>query len=205
MIDTVTTAMAELSNRRTPTSMNDVWMYPLPWLEEPSHRIFVGEEKATLSPEAAARIKKLQEFDLRFLEEQLTWKDGYSDTLAHECVEEYRKWIALHIAMHDSEFALAYFSGRQVPLGMPSRYIDNAWHRHILFTRDYTAFCGAVAGRMIHHNPCTRRNIATMNSSATQKAYRILFGDMPKIWNAHESFLASANNAGCGCGCSGRD
>lgn len=161
---------------------------------------------AIFSLKAKERIDRLRKFDLSFLEEQLTWKDGYNSELARECVTEYRKWITLHIAMHDPDFLSTYFAGEQVPLGMPSRYIDNVWHRHILFTADYAVFCQAVAGCMIHHNPCTRGNIKRMNTAATQKAYNILFGDMPEIWSIHEEFLSGENNiTGCGCGCDNRD
>lgn len=172
-------------------------------------RIVMEPKMATLSLQAKAYIKKLQAFDLQFLEEQLTWKDEYSEALAHECVAEYRKWIALHIAMYDPDFVTAHFSGERMTLGMPSRYIDNTWHRHILFTKDYPMFCKTVAGRMIHHNPCTRQNVSRMKANATRKAYGILFGDMPKIWSQREKFLekslTSTGNSGCGCGCCGRD
>lgn len=182
-----------------------LWPGAIPLEPRLGFRIVVESKTAMLSLQAKACVKKLQAFDLRFLEEQLIWKDRYGDALAYECVTEYRKWIALHIAMRDPIFVAAHFSGRRVPLGMPSRYIDNTWHRHILFTKDYPMFCKTVAGRMIHHNPCTRRNVTRMSADATREAYRVLFGEMPKIWDTSEKFLANTNSAGCGCGCSSRD
>ncbi|NRQ32082.1 hypothetical protein HII36_09555 [Nonomuraea sp. NN258] len=35
----------------------------------------------------------------------------------------------------------------------PSPQVDLGWHQFILHTRDYAAFCEAVAGRFIHHTP----------------------------------------------------
>jgi hypothetical protein len=31
--------------------------------------------------------------------------------------------------------------------------VDRLWHVFLTFTRDYAAFCQAVAGRFIHHRP----------------------------------------------------
>ncbi|WP_335988510.1 glycine-rich domain-containing protein [Glycomyces sp. MUSA5-2] len=35
----------------------------------------------------------------------------------------------------------------------PSMAADIGWHTFILYTRDYAAFCEAVAGRFLHHVP----------------------------------------------------
>ncbi len=34
-----------------------------------------------------------------------------------------------------------------------SKDVDGAWHSHILFTRDYVAFCEKVTGGIMHHEP----------------------------------------------------
>lgn len=31
--------------------------------------------------------------------------------------------------------------------------VDELWHTHILFTRDYARFCREVGGKFIHHTP----------------------------------------------------
>jgi len=35
----------------------------------------------------------------------------------------------------------------------PSQKIDEAWHRFILFTKDYHEFCNRFFGKYIHHGP----------------------------------------------------
>jgi hypothetical protein len=36
---------------------------------------------------------------------------------------------------------------------VPSPEIDNLWHNHILFLRDYLAFCQKNFGKIIFHEP----------------------------------------------------
>jgi len=156
-----------------------------------------------LTDETKARLDELQSEDLSFLEEQLCWKDNYSPELAHEAVEEYRKWLAIQIAVSDPLFSLSYFDGREHRPGMPSRHVDAAWHRHILFTREYRDCCERIAGRMIHHRPCTRQNVTSMDSSSSLRAYTILFGEIPEIWHERERFLkvptSMCDGEGTGC------
>lgn len=38
-------------------------------------------------------------------------------------------------------------------LGMPSKIVDDAWHEHILMTREYTGFCHRAFGGYLHHTP----------------------------------------------------
>jgi hypothetical protein len=35
----------------------------------------------------------------------------------------------------------------------PSEHVDIGWHAFLMYTREYTEFCGRVAGRFIHHHP----------------------------------------------------
>lgn len=39
------------------------------------------------------------------------------------------------------------------PLAMPSRVADDAWHRFILLTREYHAFCKKAYGHYLDHTP----------------------------------------------------
>jgi hypothetical protein len=38
-------------------------------------------------------------------------------------------------------------------LSMPSVLVDDMWHKFLLHTRDYAAFCDAAFGRFLHHEP----------------------------------------------------
>lgn len=52
-----------------------------------------------------------------------------------------RRWLrCAGEALHD----------RQV-IGMPSRAVDEAWHRLILCTERYASFCDDAYGRFLHH------------------------------------------------------
>lgn len=58
----------------------------------------------------------------------------------------------------------------------PSDVVDVGWHTFILYTREYDAFCGRIAGAFIHHTPadaeidagpherCTVDTVAAMRS-----------------------------------------
>lgn len=163
---------------------------------------------AKMGAKTRARLEVLRDENLEFLEEQISWKDGISEMDAHIHVEEYRKFIALSIVAEDFVFRKEHLRGVRHNLGMPSRYVDLVWHRHILFTREYPIFCEKVKGKMIHHNPCTKTNLSTMTSDETKVIYAILFGPMPEIWSEKESFLlnhASLSVAPAVCNCDGCD
>ena len=40
----------------------------------------------------------------------------------------------------------------------PSRVVDEAWHKFLLYTKQYDTFCQTAAGRLIHHDPRTAHN-----------------------------------------------
>lgn len=138
-----------------------------------------------------ARLLDLELENFDFLVEQLTWKDRYSEEDASEAVEEYRKWMALIIISKDEIFTETYFGKPVMSLGMPSMHIDSVWHRHITFTKDYSCFCERINGAMIHHNPCTRANVASMNGNGTKQIYQIVFGEFPAIWLEKDDFMKS--------------
>lgn len=142
-----------------------------------------------LSNTTRTRLVMLWRVDLAFLVEQLVWKDKYDQALAEQAVQEYRKWLACLIAVLDPEFRRRYFGGKKPFMGMPSKHVDQAWHRHLLFTAEYYQFCLQVAGQMLHHSPCTKQNVSTMHTDSTQRIYAMLFGPMPAIWYEREKFL----------------
>jgi hypothetical protein len=97
-----------------------------------------------------------------------------------EAVLEYRKFMGLVL--------LGY--GK---LGMANPLVDEVWHTHILFTRDYSRFCGNVFGGFIHHNPITPTR--PDDGSSTQRfvdAYTQVYGDLAPVWRysaAQKCFL----------------
>ena len=169
---------------------------------------WVKLEKLTLNEKTRGRLRVLHSEDFAFLVEQLTWKDEQSEEHARKAVEGYRQWMACQIVVRDSLFLEHYFDGERRRLAMPSKYVDNVWHRHILFTEEYPQFCQLIAGEMIHHRPCTKANVQIMNSAFFLRVYNLLFGELPEIWLEREAFLTAeksgcsgCGNGSCNCGC----
>jgi hypothetical protein len=51
------------------------------------------------------------------------------------------------------QWLLAARESKGSPLAMPSRAADDAWHRFILATREYHAFCESAYGNYLDHTP----------------------------------------------------
>lgn len=158
-------------------------------------------EGITLKNSTIKKIENLQKENFSFLVEQLTWKDNYSQGDAEYIVGEYQKWITFLLISKDDYFCQTYFNRNQVNVAMPSKHIDNVWHRHILFTKEYQEFCERVNGVMLHHRPCTKTNIAKMDSKPTIFMYEKLFGVLPTLWLEKEDFLKGDQNSLCQDGC----
>lgn len=98
-------------------------------------------------------------------------------TLAHaeHVIGEYRRFCYLAIT-----------SGHDVT---PSDAVDQAWHLHLTYTRDYWQdFCANVLRADLHHGPTTGsaddRNRFYQQYAATLAAYQAAFGTAPPpgIW-----------------------
>ncbi len=65
----------------------------------------------------------------------------------------------------------------------PSDAVDQVWHQHILYTRDYRNFCMAYFGKFIQHNPDRTKGQSNDSASHTKELYHMEFGLMPAdIW-----------------------
>lgn len=94
---------------------------------------------------------------------------------------------------------VATASTATVPM-VPSDDVDHGLHAFILHTKDYADFCGAHAGRFLHHNPKPggRRTLEAVQASAqAMKAARFMVLD--DLWT-----LNGENAAQCDSDC-GRD
>lgn len=69
----------------------------------------------------------------------------------------------------------------------PGRLVDEIWHRHILNSREYVAFCGRVAGGYIHHDPSYGRPLAihAARFEDARAAYRRRLAAEPpaRVWS----------------------
>ena len=58
----------------------------------------------------------------------------------------------------------------------PSEIVDQVWHEHILFTREYRAFCKKHFGKYVNHNPTVvGYSIATASDDQRCYAYTLYF------------------------------
>ncbi len=92
-------------------------------------------------------------------------------------------WTAAHAARVIDEYKrfvwLACRTGHQVT---PSDAVDQAWHLHLTYTRDYwERFCPEILGRALHHGPTAggRDEGARFHEQYAQtlKAYEAAFGE----------------------------
>lgn len=69
------------------------------------------------------------------LREANEWDEEFTQM----AIQEYRKFMYLKAVT-------------ELPL-TPSVVVDSVWHMHILYTRNYQAFCRDFIGYFVHHDP----------------------------------------------------
>lgn len=128
-----------------------------------------------------------------------TFKIGSSDatlTFAARLARENR-WSVGHAERVIDEYKrfcfLAVTAGHEVT---PSDAVDQAWHLHLAYTRDYwERFCPDVLGMPLHHGPTAggdaERSRYFEQYAQTLKSYEAAFGPPPAdIWpDARTRFL----------------
>jgi len=65
---------------------------------------------------------------------------GYTEPQLDVMEDEYRKFLALHLAYPDADV-------------VPCKLVDEIWHQHILDTAAYREDCDAIFGRFLDHFP----------------------------------------------------
>ena len=105
---------------------------------------------------------------------RLARENGWSVARAARVIEEYRRFCFLAVT-----------AGHEVT---PSDAVDQAWHLHLTYTRDYwERFCPEILGRPLHHGP-TAGGAAEQQRyfeqyAETLKSYEQVFGLPPAdIW-----------------------
>jgi len=105
---------------------------------------------------------------------RLARENGWSSGYAVRVIEEYRRfcWLAVHAGYPVS----------------PAPAVDQAWHLHLLDSRDYwLRFCPQVLGQPLHHEPAAADGRAAHHEQyvRTLRAYEAAFGPPPAdIWPA---------------------
>lgn len=89
--------------------------------------------------------------------QRLARENGWSAAYTARVIEEYRRFCFLAVT-----------AGHPVT---PSDAVDQAWHLHLTYTRDYwERFCPDVLGRPLHHGP-------TAGGAAEQHRYFLQYAD----------------------------
>lgn len=108
---------------------------------------------------------------------RLARENRWRHTHAEAVIVEYKRFCYLAVT-----------AGHEVT---PSDAVDQAWHLHLTYTRDYwQAFCPQVLGSDLHHGPTkggpAERHRFYHQYAATLAAYEAAFGTAPppEIWPA---------------------
>ena len=106
-------------------------------------------------------------------------------------------WSAAHTARVLTEYRrfcfLAVTAGHPVT---PSDAVDQVWHLHLTYTRDYwERFCPEVLGRALHHGPTAGGPVEQSrffeDYAQTLRSYEAVFGPAPAdLWpDAHRRLI----------------
>ncbi|MBO9712918.1 MAG: hypothetical protein J7495_08385 [Sphingomonas sp.] len=119
--------------------------------------------------------------------QRLARENGWTQAHAERVILEYKKFCFL-----------AATEGREVT---PSDAVDQAWHLHLTYTRDYwERFCPRVLGCKLHHGPTAggadERNRHFAQYAETLRCYERQFGSPPAdIWPEARHLLVEAPRA----------
>ena len=97
---------------------------------------------STMRADQVAALQKLDQWPLAMITDKLVSAGRLSAESIDEHVHLYKQFM--------------FFQGMNSNqrCGMYSIEVDEIWHQHILYTKDYEQFCHEVFGRFIHHTPC---------------------------------------------------
>jgi hypothetical protein len=139
--------------------------------------------ETTLTREHAALLKRIKSH--RFNDgphatqrfgDRLMRENGWPAPFARRAIDEYRRFAFIAVA-----------GGHPVS---PPEIVDQVWHLHLLYTRNYwDVFCRQTLGRTLHHEPATgadgeRAHLGDAYA-ATLASYCRFFGEPPAdIWPA---------------------
>jgi len=108
-------------------------------------------------------------------EARLARENGWSAAFSETVMDEYRRFLFLAVA-----------AGHMV---VPSDAVDQAWHLHLTYSRDYwDRLCGQVLAAPLHHGPTSggaeEGGRYAHYYAETLASYERLFGALPpeKIW-----------------------
>jgi hypothetical protein len=83
---------------------------------------------------------RVSRIDLDALRRKLAEEKGFSEETLAQMDNQYRQFLSLKLR----------FPGKSL---VPTRFIDEMWHAHILDTRAYANDCENIFGYFLHHYP----------------------------------------------------
>ena len=142
-----------------------------------------------LTPAHQILLSKIMSWDITRVKKYLVNRGKVASHLVDELETEYKRFIFLNIA----------YRGEIIPI---AGAVDELWHAHILFTRDYSAFCNTVNGEYIHHNPTVddeeKEALGSAYSDNTLTLYKKTFGELNEnVWRPGLPVCTCHNNENC--------
>lgn len=137
----------------------------------------VMEREPRLVPRRSPR-KRIADLDLSMVKQKLCLpKDQRGKGWTEEKAETTEKWYKRFLLLH-----LLY--GDAAPC---TEEIDEFWHTHILYTREYTRDCRDIFGSYMHHVPCndlSDKDVLEDMQRATKETmarFKELWGELPPM------------------------
>ncbi|WP_438009346.1 hypothetical protein WME89_12090 [Sorangium sp. So ce321] len=132
------------------------------------------QNEEQVDPEKATKIREsLALFPLPRVVARYSHDYDLPEDMALRVVEEMKRFLAL-CAMNSS----ARYGMRGI--------VDDAWHTFMIFSRDYFAFCEAIAGTYIHHEPEERGSDDGLEQrlALSRDSYRRTLADYEKVFGS---------------------
>ncbi|MEA5470965.1 hypothetical protein VB714_18970 [Spirulina sp. 06S082] len=114
---------------------------------------------------------------------------GWSLDFTQQVSQEYRRFLVL------------CYENSDLPV-VPSTYIDNFWHLHILDTQKYQEDCQQYFGYFLHHFPYfgmrSKEDEENLKTSWERscKLYEETFGQIPSIlWSSVSTYFCASSIA----------
>lgn len=129
-----------------------------------------------LGPASLVDLNVLLNWDLARIKAKLVHDSVCTQERADAIEVQYKHYLAVSMSN----------PGLPAPISVE---VDQMWHQHILFTRDYAAMCDRVCGRFIHHKPCEsdeeQVRLSKDYQANTLPLMRQMFGEVdPAFWSA---------------------
>lgn len=120
------------------------------------------------------RIETALTWDLTKPTRLLVERKGLSPAFVAGMAHEYRRFLGIIAAYPKDRFPI-------------SEMVDEMWHAHMLFTRDYTAMSLATRGEYINHDPildaAQKEAVLPYYHKGTLIRYREIYGvAAPRFW-----------------------